>query len=154
MKKFVILSLVMCCLLSISVSAFAQGRPDSQKPVSISEMPIINNSVSIPTGGGLVTYMHPTQMIGTVRYCVEEIQNLTGLVKEAICLNDEVSYNAKMADMAALIMQANSAMADSGIPNRLNLWNVYSQLRQLKGSGCDFGPDPLSHAESIGSLPP
>ena len=44
-------------------------------------------------------------------------------------------------------MQANSAMSDSGIPNRLNLWNVYSQLRQRKGSGCNFGEDPLSHAD-------
>lgn len=147
MKKIVILLLAMLTVLSIGVSAFAQGRPDTQKPVSISDVPIINNSVSIPTGGGLITYMHPTQMIGTVRYCVEEIQHLTGLINEAICLGDNVSYDAKMAEMASLIMQANSAMSDSGIPNRLNLWNVYNQLRQRKGDGCNSGTDPLSHAD-------
>lgn len=160
MKKFVILLLIALCVLSIGVSAFAQapGAPaPGSNPGSQGEKPNpieylankedINPNEPIVAGGGMTTYMHPTQMIGTVRYCVEEIQRLTGLINEAICLNDDISYDAKMAEMASLIMQANSAMADSGIPNKLNLWAVYSQLRQRKGDGCNAGTDPLAHAD-------
>lgn len=147
MKKIVLLLLVALCLLSLSISAFSKVTPEKPEGATTFVANSEDPNEAIATGGGMITFMHPTQMIGTVRYCVEEIQRLTGLINEAICLNDDVSYDAKMAEMAELIMQANSAMSDSGIPNRLNLWTVYSQLRQRKGDGCNAGTDPLAHAD-------
>lgn len=124
-KTFLLVLLVALYALIVSTGAFAQGTVEGD--------------------GVLVT--HPTQLIGTIRFCVEEVQKLAGLLNEAICDGDDVSYNAKLADMANMITRANSAMADSAMPNTLNLWAVYAAARQRKANGCGAGTDPVSLAD-------
>lgn len=86
----------------------------------------------------------PSQLIGTIRFCVEEAQRLPSEIDGAICNGDDDAYDSKMAELAANIAQANSAMADAGIPNTLNLWNIYALL---KTKNCGVGAAATSQAD-------
>ena len=86
----------------------------------------------------------PSQLIGTIRFCVEEAQRLPSEIDGAICNGDDDAYDSKMAELAANIAQANSAMADAGIPNTLNLWNIYALL---KTKNCGVGAAATSQTD-------
>lgn len=87
------------------------------------------------TGAANVFAEEPSQMIGTVRYCVEEIQKLPMHIYSAICDKDTASYDLRMAELVDLIQQANDAMQDGKIPNTLRLWNVYTAVAANKYCG-------------------
>lgn len=130
MKKLFILLLLLVSVLVFSAGTFAQEFFVYENPDDSEE------TIKIP--------IDPAHYIGTVRFCVEEIQRLPADINNAICEGDDEAYNAKMAELASNIAQANSAMADAGIPNRLNLWNVYSIL---KAKNCGSGADATAHAD-------
>lgn len=122
--------LLLVSILSFGVNAFAQEFFAYENPDDRDEM------IRIP--------IVPAHYIGTVRFCVEETQRLPDEINSAICDGDDEAYNAKMAELASNIAQATSAMADAGIPNTLNLWNVYSILKTKE---CGSGAAATSHAD-------
>ncbi len=130
MKKLFVLSLLLVSVFAFNTGAFAQNffvyenSDDSEETIKI---PI-----------------DPAHYIGTVRFCVEQIQQFPADINNAICEGDDEAYNTKMAELASNIAQANSAMADAGIPNRLNLWNVYSIL---KAKHCGSGAEATAYAD-------
>lgn len=130
MKKTVVMLLLLVSIFSIAAGTFAQQFYVYENPDDSDE------TIRIP--------VDPAHVIGTVRFCVGETQRLPDEINSAICDGDDEAYNAKMAELASNIAQATSAMADAGIPNTLNLWNVYSILKTKE---CGSGAAATSHAD-------
>ena len=133
MKKPIILFLLIISVFTvftINVSAINQDFFVYENPNDPDE------TIKIPVDA--------PHLIGTIRFCVEEIQRLPAEINGAICDGDDETFNAKMTELASNITQANSAMSDARMPNRLNLWNVYSIL---KTKNCGAGTEAQSHAD-------
>ena len=130
MKKIVVVLLLLVSVLSLTVGAFAQEFYVYENPDDSEE------TIKIP--------VDQSHVIGTIRFCVEEAQRLPAEIDGAICDGDDDAYNSKMAELASYIAQANSAMADTKMPNTLNLWRVYSILKE---KNCGVGAAATSHAD-------
>lgn len=130
MKKIVVVLLLLVSVLSLTVGAFAQEFYVYENPDDSAE------TIKIP--------VDQSHVIGTIRFCVEEAQRLPAEIDGAICDGDDDAYNSKMAELASYIAQANSAMADTKMPNTLNLWRVYSILKE---KNCGVGAAATSHAD-------
>ena len=130
MRKTVVMLLLLVSVFSLTVRVSAQEFFAYENPDDRDEM--------------IRTPIDPAHYIGTVRFCVEESQRLPDEINSAICDGDDEAYNAKMAELASNIAQATSAMADAGIPNTLNLWNVYGILKTKE---CGSGAAATSHAD-------
>lgn len=132
MKKIVVVLLLLVSVLSLTVGAFAQEFYVYENPDDSAE------TIKIP--------VDQAHVIGTIRFCVEEAQRLPAEIDGAICDGDDDAYNSKMAELASYIAQANSAMADTKMPNTLNLWRVYSILKE---KNCGVGAAATSHADWV-----
>ncbi len=130
MKKIVVVLLLLVSVLSLTAGAFAQEFYVYENPDDSEE------TIKIP--------VDQSHVIGTIRFCVEEAQRLPAEIDGAICDGDDDAYNSKMAELASYIAQANSAMADTKMPNTLNLWRVYSILKE---KNCGVGAAATSHAD-------
>ncbi|AOH43480.1 hypothetical protein BEQ56_08315 [Anaerolineaceae bacterium oral taxon 439] len=130
MKKIVVMLLLLVSILSLTAGAFAQQFYVYENPDDSEE------TIKIP--------VDQSHVIGTIRFCVEEAQRLPAEIDGAICDGDDDAYNSKMAELASCIAQANSAMADTKMPNTLNLWRVYSILKE---KNCGVGAAATSHAD-------
>ena len=130
MKKTVVVLLLLVSVLSLAAGAFAQEFYVYENPNDSEE------TIKIP--------VDQAHVIGTIRFCVEEAQRLPAEIDGAICDGDDDAYNSKMAELASYIAQANSAMADTKMPNTLNLWRIYSILKE---KNCGVGAAATSHAD-------
>lgn len=130
MKKIVVVLLLLVSVLSLAAGAFAQEFYVYENPDDSEE------TIKIP--------VDQAHVIGTIRFCVEEAQRLPAEIDGAICDGDDDAYNSKMAELASYIAQANSAMADTKMPNTLNLWRIYSILKE---KNCGVGAAATSHAD-------
>lgn len=86
-----------------------------------------------------------SKLIGTIVYYVEEIQKYPNWIDNALCDGDRAEYRAKLSDMVELIMSANDAMKDAGLPNTLNLWQVYNAV--AANPNCGVHDAALSRAD-------
>jgi hypothetical protein len=69
-----------------------------------------------------------SELFGTIVSYVEQIQEYPAAINDALCEGDREAYQSKMAELADLILAANDAMRDAGLPNTLNLWAVYNAI--------------------------
>lgn len=84
-----------------------------------------------------------SELIGTITSYVEEIQRYPEALRDA-CGTD--MFNQKLGEFTNLIIGANDAMAEAGLPNSLNLWAVYSAVTS-NISDCSFFTSALSKAD-------
>ena len=87
----------------------------------------------------------PSQLIGTIVHYVEQIQDYPNSINTALCENNKEEYSMKMGELANLIIAANDAIADSGLPNTLNLWAVYSAI--TTNPNCGVHDSSLARAD-------
>ena len=130
MKKIVVVLLLLVSVLSLTAGAIAQQFYVYENPNDSDE------TIKVP--------VDQAHVIGTIRFCVEEAQRLPAEIDGAICDGDDDAYNSKMAELASCIAQANSAMTDTKMPNTLNLWRIYSILKE---KNCGVGAAATSHAD-------
>lgn len=74
-----------------------------------------------------------SELIGTIRSAINEIQRLPSEIYDAICDDNVDLYNSKMQELGAAITQANNAMAEAGLPNTLNLWASIQRYHRQQG---------------------
>ena len=86
-----------------------------------------------------------SKLIGTIVYYVEEIQKYPNWIDNALCDGDRIEYREKLGDMVNLIISANDAMSDAGLPNTLNLWQVYNAV--IANPHCGVHDAALSRAD-------
>jgi len=84
-----------------------------------------------------------SELIGTITSYVEEIQRYPEALRDA-CGTD--MFNQKLGEFTNLIIGANDALAEAGLPNSLNLWAVYSAVTS-NISDCSFFTSALSKAD-------
>lgn len=105
-----------------------------------------------------------SRYIGTIVSYVERIQAYPAVINDALCEKDRESYLVKMQELANLIMAANDAIKDAGLPNTLNLWAVYNAVtvnpvcgvHDVALSRADWSREELdrivNHNEQVGAV--
>lgn len=86
-----------------------------------------------------------SNLIGTIVSYVEQIQEYPAAINDALCEKNREAYQIKMSELANLILAANDAMRDAGLPNTLNLWAVYSAV--TANPDCGVHDAALSRAD-------